>query len=72
MSIILRFNCILQLIELILVGPDNWGYINDAENGEGMIFSPLSRMTEIVISSVYYQWYVTCLNFNSMILANQF
>ncbi|KAL9703839.1 hypothetical protein quinque_007357 [Culex quinquefasciatus] len=45
-------------------GPDNWGYINDAENGEGMLFSPLSKKTEIIISSIYYQWICQFLDYS--------
>ncbi|EDS29843.1 conserved hypothetical protein [Culex quinquefasciatus] len=48
-------------------GPDNWGYINDAENGEGMLFSPLSKKTEIIISSIYYQWVYQFLDYSSPI-----
>lgn len=42
----------------VLDGADNWGYIDDVENGEGMLYSPLINETEIVVSTVFYQWFV--------------
>lgn len=42
----------------VLDGADNWGYIDDVENGEGMLHSPLINETEIVVSTVFYQWFV--------------
>ncbi|XP_039442700.2 uncharacterized protein LOC120423090 isoform X2 [Culex pipiens pallens] len=59
------YNCNLKVWAY---GADNWGFIDDAENGEGMLYSPLINETEIVISTVFYQWVYKFLDYSSPIV----